>query len=161
MLEAELQAHLSVDTDQAMFEMEDRFAKYQEVMDRVSVPLGFQYDKQKSRDEFPVFSKHLSDGWDLCWTLQHTDMFALTPKEGCFAPNLELRGANMVGDADKARSREVLFFRYQHIVPGFGGAYRKFRNLAELEWAIGAHLRLYKLMSPILEASVTSASLAP
>jgi hypothetical protein len=161
MIEGEIRAHLSGDTNQAVFEMEDRFAKYQEVMDRVSIPLGFQYDKQKSRDEFPVFSKHLTDGWDLCWTLQHTDMFALTPKEGCFAPNLDLRGANMAGDADKARAQESLFFRYQHIVPGFGIAYWKFRNLAELEWAIRAHLCLYKMMSPILEASITSTSLVP
>jgi len=161
MLEGEIRTHLSGDTNQAGFEMEDRFAKYQEVMDRAFKPHGFRYDKQKSRDEFPVFSKHLTDGWDLCWTLQHTDMFALTPKEGCLAPNLDLRGANMAGDADKARSREFLFFRYQHIVPGFGSAYWKFRNLTELEWAIGAHLCLYKLMSPILEASITSTDLAP
>jgi hypothetical protein len=141
--------------------MEDRFAKYQEVMNHVSVPLGFRYDKQKSRDEFPVFSKQLSDGWDLCWTLQQTDMFALTSKHGCFEPNLDLRGTNMAGDADKARSREFLFFRYQNIVPGFDSAYWKFRSLTELEWAIRAHLTLYKLMSAILEASVTTTSLVP
>ena len=161
MIEGEIQAHLSENADQLVFEMEDRFAKYREVMDRIAGSLGFQFDDLKSRDEFPVFSKHLNDGWALCWTLQQTDMFALTPKEGCLSPNLDLRSANMVGDADKARSREFLFFRYQHIIPGFGSAYWKFRNLTELEWAIGAHLCLYQLISPVLEASITSTSLAP
>jgi hypothetical protein len=161
MMEAEIQSHLSVVTGQHAFEMEDRFAKFQEVMNRISVPLGFRYDKQKSRDEFPVFSKQLNDGWDLCWALQHTDMFALTPTHGCFEPSLDLRGANMAGDSDKARSREFLIFRYQNIVPGFASAYSKFRNLAELEWAITAHLALYNLMSPILEASVATTSLVP
>jgi hypothetical protein len=161
MIEAEIQAHLSTDADQAAFEMEDRFYRYQGVMNDVCVALGFRYDPQKSRDEFPVFSKQPIDGWDLCWTLQHTDTFALTPKLGCFAPNLDLRGANLAGDVDKARSREFLCFRYQSIVPGFDRAYWKFRNLVELEWAIRAHLTLYELIMPILEASVAGAGLDP
>jgi hypothetical protein len=159
MVETETQGQSPADADQSAFEMEDRFATFREVMERTSAALGFCYDKQKSRDEFPVFSKHLIEGWDLCWTLQDADMFALTPMEGCFSPKLDLRGANLRGDSDSARTREFLVFRYQHIVPGFGGAYWKFRNLGELERAINAHMYLYRLMAPILEGSVTSMSL--
>jgi hypothetical protein len=87
-------------------------------------------------------------------------MFALTPTEGCFSPKLDLRGTNLRGDSDNARTREFLVFRYQNIIPGFGSAYWKFRNLSELERAINA-MYLYRLMAPILEGSVTNMSLAP
>jgi hypothetical protein len=161
MIEMETQAHSPVRDDQFEFEMEHRFAKSNEVMGRDSATLGFSYDRKKSREEFPVFSKQLTENWDLCWTLQHTDMFALTPIEGSFAPNLDLRGANIPGDADKARTGEFLLFRYQHIVPGFGSAYWKFRSLNELERVVKAHLCMYRLMAPILESSVISSNLAP
>jgi hypothetical protein len=158
MIETEAHVQSPVRADQSAFEMEDRFATFREVMERASASPGFCYDKQKSRDEFPVFSKHLIEGWDLSWTLQEIDMFALTPIEGCFSPKLDLRGANLRGDSDNARTREFLVFRYQHIVPGFGAAYWKFRNLSELERGINAHMYLYRLMSPILESSVTNMS---
>ena len=103
MIETETLAQTPVHADQSAFEMEDRFATFREVMERGSASLGFCYDKQKSRDEFPVFSKHLIGGWDLCWTLHDIDMFALPPIEGCFSPKLDLRGANLRGDSDNAR----------------------------------------------------------
>jgi hypothetical protein len=139
--------------------MEDRLKRFREVMERDSAGFGFSYDKKKSRDEFPVFSKQMSNNWDLCWTLQHINMFALAPQEGFFSPNLDLRYTNLYGSTDRARGGEFLLFRYQHILPGFGNAYWKFRNLEELDRAVSAHLRLYGMMAPMFGHSVAIANL--
>jgi hypothetical protein len=159
MIETETQAYLVERDDSSAFEMENRFATLREAMELEATSLGFTYDKKKARDEFPVFSKRLCENWDLCWTLQHIEMFALTPLEGSFFPNLDLRRANISGSTDNVRVGEVLLFRYQHIVPGFGSAYCNFRNLGELERAVKAHLHMYRLMAPTLEGSVTSIDL--
>jgi len=89
------------------------------------------------------------------------ETFALTPLEGSFYPNLDLRRADIRGDPDKAKSYEFLLFRYQHMLPGFGSAYCKFRSLAELRLVISAHLQMYRLIAPTLEASISSAEVDP
>jgi len=160
MIEREAKAHERL-SNRMGFEMEDRLETFNEVMESEVIPLGFTYDKRKARGEFSVYSKRLSANWDLCWTLQYVEMFAMTPHEGYFSPNLDLRRADIGGDPDKAKAYELLLFRYQHMLPGFGSAYCKFRSLAELRLVISAHIQMYRLMAPTLEQGIASTELYP
>jgi len=67
---------------------------------------------------------------------------------------LEIRYRELSGSIDRARAGEFLFIRHHDIVPGFGNAYWKFFDLNELETIIKAHLHLYGLMAPIIEAGI-------
>jgi len=155
--ESEAQAFARRNAEFEAFEMEDRFAVYDIAMRRHCEPLGFKHDRAKSRDEFPVFSKTLVAGWDLCWSLSDTRDFALAPKKGNLEMTLDLRGTRLKGSVNNARSGEFLIFRYQYLIPGFEVAYWMFRTPAELELAITAHMKLYSAIAPILESAIVSA----
>jgi hypothetical protein len=133
------------------FDGKGRYAFFSAVMERDAASLGFRYDKEKSRPNYPVFSKKITEDWHLCWTIEVARSFVPGALEGYFAPSLGLRSRELRGTLEGAESGEALQFRYAGIVPGFVGGYWKFFCLDELEVAIKAHLHLYGLMAPILE----------
>ena len=153
-LAAESAVHRSCVSEGVGFEMEERFEVFRCVMERDAGMQGFGYDLQKSRREYPVYTKMLTDQWHLCWTLSHLDMFALSPQDGIINFTLDLRSAGLAGTTENARAGEFLLFRFQGILPGFNDAYRKFVNLEEQETILKAHLTMYKVISPILESAV-------
>jgi hypothetical protein len=117
-------------------------------MERDAVSLGFQRDKGKSRTNYPVFSKVITEDWHLCWSVKDGRRFF----DGYFDPILELRSRDFGGKLAKDAGA-FLPIRYA-IVPGFGNGYWVFITLDELEIAIRAHLHLYSLMAPIIEAGI-------
>ena len=135
------------------FDKDGRYALFTAVMERDAEPLGFHYDKRKSRSNFPVFSKAVAGDWDLCWAIEEPNFFY--PFEGHFEPYLEIRHRELRGSIRKGTAGEYLHIRYYtSVVPGFFNAYRTFRASDELETMIKAHLCLYGLMAPIIEGGM-------
>jgi hypothetical protein len=136
------------------FDKDGRFALFAAIMERDATPLGFCYDKAKSRQNYPVFSKSLGKDWDVCWAIEEPDLFCLGPFEGSLTPCLEVRSRTSKGRFDNLKFGECLHIRHASIVPGFYGAYRVFRTLDKLETLIKAHLCLYYLMAPTIEGAL-------
>jgi hypothetical protein len=130
-----------------------RRAFYVAAMTQYSSPHGFVRDRVKSSEAFPIFSKSVSEDWDLCWTLQEEEWLL----RGLFVPYLELRHRRLRGRIENRQSGEFLWFRYKLIIPSFGTAYWKFSDLKQLETIIKAHLCFYKLIAPILEPGIVQA----
>jgi hypothetical protein len=136
------------------FDQSGRYAFFSAVMQRDAAAIGFCYDKPKSRQNYPVISKPISRGWDLCWAIEDARSFFRNPLEGQFAPSLELRGRDLCGPLVKVGSGEFLHIRYAGIVPGFFNGYWKFLDLDQLETAIKAHLHLYGLTASTIEGGI-------
>jgi hypothetical protein len=124
------------------------------VMEREAKNLGFFYDKKRSSTICPVFSNRVTAEWDLCLFIEDFLTFVLTPFDGIFDLYLEIRPRELPGGSRKGRAEEYPRMRLDRVVPGFTNAYRKFRNLQELETIIKAHLFLYGLMAPIIEGGM-------
>ena len=136
------------------FDKDGRYCLFTAVMERDATPLGFHYDKLKSRPNYPIFSMSISADWDLCWAIEEPNMFFWNSFEGHFMPHLEIRGRNRRGSVAKAEPGEFLQIRYASVVPGFFNAYRTFHSLDELEMLIKAHLCLYRLMAPTINGGL-------
>jgi len=136
------------------FDNKGRCVFFAAVMERDAAPLGFHYDKPKSRTNYPIFSKAITDDWHLCWVIEEARAFFHSPFEGSFQPFLELRSRQLVGSLARVESGEFLHIRYAGVVPGFFNGYWKFFTLDALETAIRAHLHLYSLMAPIIEGGI-------
>ena len=131
-----------------------RYRFFSAVMERDAACMGFEYDKLKSRPNYPIFSKAITDDWDLCWVIEEPRFFFHSPFEGRFAPFLEVRSKNLRGNLRKVQSGEFLNIRYVQVLPGFFNGYWIFFNLDELETVIKAHLYLYGLMASIVEDGI-------
>jgi hypothetical protein len=143
------------------FDNKGRYAFFAAVMERDAASLGFHYDKPKSRPNYPIFSKAITEDWHLCWVIEEARAFFHSPFEGRFSPFLEIRGRNLRGTLTRAESGEFLHIRYAGIVPGFFNGYWKFFDLDDLETAIKAHLYLYSLMAQIIECGIKKMLMAP
>lgn len=133
------------------FDKSGRYAFFAAVMERDAAALGFHYDKPKSRPNYPVFSKAITDDWHLCWAIEDAQGFFRSPLYGLFKPHLEIRSRALRGSLAKAESGELLIIRYDIIVPGFYTGYWRFFDLDELETVIRAHLHFYGLIAPTIE----------
>jgi hypothetical protein len=153
MREAERRA-LEVERIPHTFDSKGRYAFFAAVMERDAASLGFHYDKSKSRPNYPIFSKLITDEWHLCWAIEDARAFFCSPFEGRFEPSLELRGRHLTGSLAKAKSGEFLIFRYPAVVPGYYTGYREFSDLDQLEREIQAHLYLYGLMASVVEGGI-------
>ena len=118
------------------------------VMEREAAKLGFTA-KRRNPLYIPVFSRRLSENWNACFTIEEQNLFYSSPYSGSFNLFLELRSVSYSNK--QGRPGELLHIKYQRVVPGFFQGYSHFNSLDELEVLIKAHLRLYELMSPILE----------
>lgn len=145
------------------FDKDGRYGLFTAVMERDAAAFGFRYDKPKARPYCPVFSKPVSEHWDLCWAIEEWKPFfsQFSPLEGRFVPYLELRGRNVRGRIGTAEMGEFLFIRFDHVVPGFSDAYWKFYGLDELETMIKARLCLYGLVAPVIEGELRKALTNP
>jgi hypothetical protein len=152
-LESEAEHHATGLASNYKFHMQQRYAFFTAVMKKDAAALGFEFDHLKSRSYFPVFSKPISEEWDICWVLEEPKSFCFNFVSGRFTPYLEIRSRNLIGSFEKRKVGEFLFIRHYMIVPGFFNAYGKFFKLEELETMIKAHLCLYSLMAPIIEMS--------
>ena len=150
-LEAEVEQHATGLAKAYTFDRDGRYAFFKAVMERDAAGLGFHYDRPKSRPNYPVFSKEVSEDWDLCWAIEDAKMFFFTPLEGHFSPYLQVRSRKLRGSLRKAQPGEVLFLSYRLLVPAFGNAYWEFYALDELETMIKANLHLYGLAAPVIE----------
>ena len=61
------------------FDESGRYALFSAVMDRDAGPLGFHYDQSKSRRNYPVFSKAITEDWHLCWAIEDPRFFSIAP----------------------------------------------------------------------------------
>jgi hypothetical protein len=136
------------------FDNKGRYRFFAAVMERDAAPLGFQYDKAKSRPNYPIFSKAVTDDWHLCWAIEEARAFFHSPMEGKFQPFLELRSRELQGTLAKVESGQFLYIWHAMVVPGSFSGYWTFFSLDELETAIRAHLCLYSLMAPIIEGGI-------
>ncbi len=137
------------------FERHERLAFFKAVMEENAARLSFVFDKRKSTRRIPVFSKNVNEDWDLCWAIEDPKMLSLDDFKGRLSLRLEIRGRDLKGSVERAQAGEFLIIRHDHIVPGFFNAYGQFGNLDELETIIKAHLRLFELMAPTIEAGLT------
>jgi hypothetical protein len=124
------------------------------VIEGDAASLGFSLDKRKSRPNLPIFSKQITQRWDLCWELEKPMKLTSKPFGWRFHPLLELRHRDLTGPIDGKKAGEFLLLRYHHIIRGFGNAYGAFTDLDELETLIKAHLYHYRLMAPIIETGI-------
>ena len=136
------------------FDNKGRYTFFAAVMERDAAPLGFRYDTAKSRTNYPIFSKAITDDWHLCWVIEEAREFFHSPFEGRFQPFLELRSRLLGGRLTNVESGEFLHIPHASVVPGFFNGYWKFFDLDGLETSIRAHLYLYGLMAPIIEGCI-------
>jgi hypothetical protein len=64
------------------FDNKGRYVFFAAVMEHDAAPLGFHYDKPKSRPNYPIFSKAITDDWHLCWVIEEARSFFHSPLEG-------------------------------------------------------------------------------
>jgi hypothetical protein len=112
-----------------------RRAFYVAAMTQYSSRYGFVHDHVKSSEAFPIFSKSVSEDWDLCWALEDERGFWQS-RQGLLVPSLELRHRQLRGRIENRQSGEFLWFRYKLIILSFGTAYWKFSDLNQLETII-------------------------
>jgi len=143
--------------DDYPLEAGDRLSTYVAMMGAEAQRLGFKEDQHKSRLEYPVFSKSICSQWDLCFVIQNVDMFALPEKLGFLAFGLELRRADVRGSSNRWKAGDFLTLGFQQMLPGFANAYWGFKNRAELELHIKAHIAFYKEVASIIEGSIRNA----
>jgi hypothetical protein len=74
----------------------DRFWFFRSIMDREATALGFEYDRRKSRVNYPVFSKAVGGVWDLCWAIENRTGF-MVPHRGLLHLTLQLRQRRLSG----------------------------------------------------------------
>jgi hypothetical protein len=139
------------------FDSDARYSLFIEVMQSKGPPLGFEYDKARSRAAYPVFTKPIVDDWHLCWTIEEARAFLFSPVEGHFRPCLHLRSRQLSGKLDRVESGQFLRIRFAPIEAGFSNAYHVFSNPKQLERMIKAYLELYASMASIIEAGVSNA----
>jgi hypothetical protein len=133
---------------------EDRYKFFEVVMERNASSLGFEYDKVKSVKCRAIFTKKISDTWDLCWAIEEARQFYFSPMKGNFQLSLELRGRHVNGSLETAKPGTFLIIRFQNIIPGFLRSYWEFFDFDQLEVIIKAHLYLYSLVSPMIESGL-------
>jgi len=133
-------------------DIESRYQVFFDVMVRRATPLGFEYDKKRSKSGFPIFSKVVGKGWDLCWAIEEAHCFNTSP--GVLELYLELRSAGLTGRLSQKDRGRYLIIRCRHMVPAFLSAYRVFNSLSELALLINVHLALYQLISSDIENGV-------
>jgi hypothetical protein len=136
------------------FDNKGRYGFFSAVMERDAGPLGFRYDQSKSRPNYPIFSKAITEDWHLCWAIEEARAFFHNPFEGRFRPYLQLRSRTLRGWLANADPWEFMHIKYAGCVPGFYQAYQAFFSLDELEIEIKANLYLYSLMAPIIEGGI-------
>lgn len=134
--------------------LESRYQMFFEVMIRRVGPLGFAYDKKRSKSGFPVFSKAVGKGWDLCWAIEEDRSFNMSPTMGILELNLELRCAGLNGRLSRKDWGRYLIIRYRNMIQAFLSAYRVFNSMAELLLCVNAHLAFYELISSDIENGV-------
>ena len=153
-------AHESVNEG---FDEQQRYQCFLEVSAEGLTANGFKPDARRSRANYPVLSKALTDEWDLCWVPGEHTLFAGILDKGHFSPQMELRQRRFtarLGNVttfrlkDNKHQGQFLFVRYQDLVPGFNRAYWLFTSLPMLGHCIRAHLEIYKIIGPGLERAV-------
>lgn len=117
------------------------------------IPLGFKHDSLKSRADYPVFSKSIGGGWDLCWALDDSRVFSRGPASGICKLVLDLRSARLKGSIEGARSGHFLVIRHDQLIPGFH-AYAAFSSFSGLELVVKAHVSLYRLIGQTIERAI-------
>lgn len=152
-LEREVAQHATGISQAHAFDKDGRCA----LLAATTTPFGFYYDAGKSRKTFPVFSRSISNSWDITWGIEEPEFALSAPFEGRLTPRLEVRGRSSRGGVDNPKFGDSLHIRYANIVPGFYHAYRVFHTQDQLEIMIKAHLCLYGLMAPVIEGVLKAA----
>jgi hypothetical protein len=116
-------------------------------------PLDFKYDSLKSRADYPVFSKSIGGGWDLCWALDDSRVLSTGAARGTCKLVLHLRSAGLKGSIGRARSGHFLVIRHDQLIPGFH-SYTAFSSFSGLELVVKAHVSLYRLIGQTIEHAV-------
>lgn len=142
------------------FDPESRYKFLDRVLRRDLPLLGFAFDEAKSSLDYSVYSRRIMGDLDLCWTLEEVDGFTMWRDHGNYRPSLQLRRANAHGTMARAAKKDpanILVVAYNVVLPNFGVAYWRFRNLNELETIAKAHLCLLGLLLQPIESAVREA----
>jgi hypothetical protein len=128
---------------------------------------GFARNDARSNKFLPVFSKSLTDEWDICISPESDRTFRLLSRtnlgdyESTVALNLRL----YVCAKNYRRSVQIplgfdfldmMLIRYEFLVPGFAWAYSNFASAADIEVIAAAHATLYELVSNFLEPTLVT-----
>lgn len=167
MLEAQ-QRHLSEEAGRLTsdlstgfaFDRNGRFSFIKKAVAWYGASCGFTYDKRRSTNQRPLFSKQLNANWDLCLIIPDTAHIAwLDQPHGhlSFALLVAYRDWSAYRSKIKAKDDQILTLRYgwaalQH----FGGAYLRFESLKDVEIITAAYLELFKIVSPVIEEAITT-----
>jgi len=135
-----------------------RYSFFTQIMEREAAAYGFSYDRAKSLAKYPVFSKMIAHGWDLCWSIEKGAAFFPGPAPGICAlsPYLHLRDSRLKCRLTRPAPGSMLAIAYAETIYSFSVAYWEVDSLAQLEWAIRAHLFLYGQISSKMEDGIRS-----
>jgi hypothetical protein len=131
-----------------------------EAMSRHLTPFGFEFDRKRSSRTCPVFSKALTDGWYLAWSLNDArDLLGVrfnvpTQDHGWMRLKLHVRAEDKRGDLESGHFTQLLSVAFQALVPQFDAAYWEFFGLDEMEVFIKAHAFFYGLVADVIEESL-------
>jgi hypothetical protein len=123
---------------------------------------GFRFDIKKSRDNFPVFSKPIVDGWDICWSAESNRTLDWWPRDP--SPNvskwseLDLRcyvcSDKKIGNVVtpiRFTSTPFVILKLDRLVDAFGWAYSRFNGPEQMEFCVFAYSRLYAAFESKIE----------
>ena len=150
-VESEIKSSSTGISTQYTFDNGGIYEFYTAVMERDASMLGFIRDSHRSSANSLTFSKSISNDWDLCWVFEIGDSLIQEAVGGIFEPHLEILHQKGRRSTVRSKPGEILQIRYDIIVEGFYSAYRKFKNLDDLEIIVKSHLNIYNLIAPILE----------
>jgi hypothetical protein len=126
---------------------------YAAIVARESAAFEFRADPKRTRGGYPVFSKPVSVGWDLC----------LSPEEIVWWPGerqgqaqmlLSLQAQGQHKPLRRADVSQVLLLEYGRLVENFYSAYDLFTSLDELELVLKAQFHLLSFVISDIERAV-------
>jgi hypothetical protein len=118
---------------------------------------AYDYDRKRSKPNFPVFSRKINSTWSLCLAL--TEERFLTVKQRYidefgrkwtpFYMSCYLSSGRKISRVQvplNVERYDFMVVRYHRMIPGFFNAYSKYDNLSELYLVIDAWVSLFKLV---------------
>jgi hypothetical protein len=139
---------------------------YSEVMLDAFNEHGFCYDLHRSVVGFPVFSKPLVAGWDICWSSESSRTLEWWPRVASDDVHKwsQLELLLYVSSSKKKSGRiaipigsgqaPFMFLRLGILTPGFEWAYTRFNGVEQLAFCIYAYSHLYSMFASKIETEL-------
>jgi hypothetical protein len=122
-------------------------------MERETRPMGFSSDPERSTASGAVFSKEMTEGWDLCLSPEPLVWYP-GRKDGQAGVILSVQAKRHRKPVRQAKWDQLLIVEYAKLIRHFDSQYKNFASLDELEAILIARTFLLSLVLEDIEAAL-------